>query len=82
MSFTNCLNVVLFDLDGVILDTEFMHMKLMLEFNNNYKINISMDYYISNFLGKTKNQIIDTLKNNILKEDLLEKYLDDLLNYR
>ncbi len=59
-----------------------MYMKLMLEFNNNYKINISMDYYISNFLGKTKNQIIDTLKNNILKEDLLEKYLDDLLNYR
>lgn len=82
MSFTNCLNVVLFDLDGFILDTEFMYMKLMLEFNNNYKINISMDYYISNFLGKTKNQIIDTLKNNILKEDLLEKYLDDLLNYR
>lgn len=83
MNFMNCINAVLFDLDGVILDTESMYMKAMLEFNDRYKINISTNYYISNFLGKTKKQIIDIfLKKSILKKDLLEKYWSELLKYR
>lgn len=82
MNSMNCLKVILFDLDGVILDTESMYMNLMLEFNDSYKIHISKDYYISNFLGKTKNQINDILVGNILEKELVEEYWDGLLKYR
>ena len=82
MNFMNYLNCILFDLDGVILDTESVYMNLMLNFNKRYNLNISEEYYISNYLGKTRQQINQNLLKNYLDEEILNKYWIDLLNYR
>jgi HAD superfamily hydrolase (TIGR01509 family) len=78
----NCPKIVLFDLDGVILDTESIYMNLMLKYNDIHKIHISKDYYISNLLGKTKKQINDVLVKKNLKNELSKEYWDGLLKYR
>ena len=82
MNFMNYPNCILFDLDGVILDTESVYMNLMLNFNKRYNLNISEEYYISNYLGKTRQQINQNLLKNYLDEEMLNKYWIDLLNYR
>ena len=37
---------VFFDLDGTILDTEKLYLKLMLEYNKGKKMSISKKFYI------------------------------------
>ena len=82
MNFMNYPNCILFDLDGVILDTESIYMNLMLNFNKRYNLKISKEYYISNYLGKTQQQINQILLENYLDEEIIKKYWIELLNYR
>lgn len=82
MNSMSYIKAILFDLDGIIIDTESIYMNLMLKFNDSYKIFISKEYYISNILGKTKNQISSLLKEDILKNKSVEDYWKGLLKYR
>lgn len=73
---------ILFDLDGVILDTESIYLKIMLEYNKKINIPISRDYYISNFLGKTRNEIDAILKEKFKNKYNSKTYWNELLNNR
>ncbi len=73
---------IFFDLDGLILNTEILYCKLMIEYSKTMGIDITKAYYINNLLGKTKNQI-----TIILKEKYKDKFNEDyfwngLLKYR
>ena len=57
MNFMKLNKIILFDLDGVILNTEAIYLKLMLEYNKKINIPITKKYYIKNLLGKTKKEI-------------------------
>lgn len=57
MSFMKSNKIILFDLDGVVLNTEFIYLKLMLKYNENLDMPITKEYYIKNLLGKTKREI-------------------------
>lgn len=61
--------VVFFDLDGVILNTETIYLKLMLEYNIKLDMAITKEYYIKNLLGKTKREI-----SNYLSEKFKNKF--------
>ena len=54
MSFMKLPKIILFDLDGVILDTESIYLKLMMEYNKKVNLPITKEFYINNFLGRTK----------------------------
>lgn len=74
--------LILFDLDGVILDTEVMYMNLMLKYNKKNNLKMSKEFYINNLLGKTKNTISPILKE--LWKDKYDEvtYWKGLLEYR
>lgn len=57
MNFMKSNKIILFDLDGVILNTESIYLKLMLEYNKKLNMPITKEYYIKNLLGKTKKEI-------------------------
>ena len=57
MNFMKSNKIILFDLDGVILNTESIYLKLMLEYSKKLNIPITKEYYIKNLLGKTKKEI-------------------------
>ena len=54
--------VVLFDLDGTILDTENLYLNLMLQYNHHKNIFISKKFFIENFLGKSKDVISNIME--------------------
>ena len=57
MNSTKLPKIILFDLDGVILDTESIYLELMVEYNKNVNMPITRKFYINNFLGRTKKDI-------------------------
>ena len=81
MNFMKLPKVFLFDLDGTILDTENLYLKLMLEYNRHKNIFVSKKFYIKNFLGKSKDIISNIMaeKYNNYKN---EEYWKGLLEYR
>lgn len=74
--------LVLFDLDGVILDTEVMYMNIMLKYNKKSNLKMSKDFYIKNLLGKTKSGISPILKELWKDKYDEESYWRGLLAYR
>lgn len=82
MSFMNYPKFILFDLDGVILNTESLYLNLMLEYNKKIDLPISKKYYISNLLGKTKNDINYYLRKKFTNKFNAEKYWNGLIKYR
>ncbi len=82
MNFMKLPKVVLFDLDGTILDTENLYLNLMLQYNHHKNIFISKKFYIENFLGKSKDvisSIMEKVYNNQYNKD---DYWKGLLEYR
>ena len=73
---------VFFDLDGLILDTEKLYCKLMVDYSKKINLNMTENYYINNLLGKTKNQITDILKEKYNDKFNEEYFWDGLLKYR
>ena len=72
MNFMNYRKAVFLDLDGTILDTESVYMKLMLKYNKAYGEKISKHFYLKNFIGRTKNEI-----SNILRQKWGVEYIED-----
>ena len=81
MNFMKLPKVFLFDLDGTILDTENLYLKLMLEYNRHKKIFVSKKFYIKNFLGKSKD-IISSIMEEKYNNYNNEGYWKELLEYR
>lgn len=57
MNSTKLPKIIFLDLDGVILDTESIYLELMVEYNKNVNMPITREFYINNFLGRTKRDI-------------------------
>lgn len=74
--------VIFFDLDGVILDTESIYLKLMLEYNRKMNIEITREYYIKNLLGKTKLEISKYLSEKFEDKFEFEQYWSQLEEIR
>ncbi len=72
---------IFFDFDGVIINTEALYYKLMGKYNKKYNIVISKDYYINNFLGKSKTEISKKLEK-LYKDFDSEQYWKGLLKFR
>lgn len=82
MNSMNYPRAIFFDFDGVILDTESIYCKIMLKYNKKTNIKISKDYYINNFLGKSKNEISKILELKFKEIYDKEKYWNGLLAFR
>lgn len=82
MNFMNYPRIVLFDLDGVILNTESVYLDLMLKYNKKINLPISKRFYINNLLGKTKNEITYHLYKKFKTKFKEKEYWDDLFKYR
>ena len=72
MNFMKLPKVVLFDLDGTILDTENLYLNLMLQYNHHKNIFISKKFYIENFLGKSKDAISSIMEKVYNKDRSLD----------
>lgn len=57
---------VLFDCDGVLVDTEYIAAIKMTQALNNLGVDISVDYYLQNLSGTTFSSIVDRYFNNSL----------------
>ncbi len=70
------LKAVIFDMDGVIIDSEPVHLKLEYEIYNELGIDITREEH-STFVGTTSHYMWDTLK----KKYKLSQELDYLVNH-
>ncbi|MGH4051566.1 MAG: HAD family hydrolase [Clostridium sp.] len=70
------LKAVIFDMDGVIIDSEPTHMKLENETYKELGIKVTQDEHHS-FVGATSNYMWETLKNKYK----LNQTLDELIEY-
>ena len=82
MNSMNCRKGICIDLDGTILDTESINMKLMFKYNKLYGKKFSKRFYVNNLIGKTKNQISKILIQKWGKDFNEASYWNGLLNFR
>lgn len=82
MSFMKSPKIILFDLDGVILDTESIYLKLMIEYNKKMNMPITRKFYINNFLGRTKKEISSYYEKKFKKKFNSEQYWNGIIKYR
>jgi len=82
MSFMKLPKIILFDLDGVILDTESIYLKLMMEYNKKINLPITKEFYINNFLGRTKKEINDCYEKKFKENFDSDKYWNGIIKYR
>ncbi len=75
--FTMPLNAVLFDLDGVIVDTEPLHRKAYYKLFKELRIEVSEELYAS-FTGFSTKKVCDTL----VKDFRLNKPTEDLMQIK
>jgi HAD superfamily hydrolase (TIGR01509 family) len=59
---------LLFDCDGVLVDTEFTAAIKMTQALNNLSVDLSVDYYLQNLSGTTFSSIVHWYFNNSLSE--------------
>lgn len=55
------MELLIFDCDGVLVDTEIIAAEVMIELLKTYGFDTDMEYYINNFTGKTFTGILDDL---------------------
>lgn len=73
------IKAVIFDLDGVIIDSEPIAYKNLQELANEYGKKITLKDYTANYLGRTIRMAMDTMVNSfklsVNPEELHKKYL-------
>ena len=82
MNSTKLPKIILFDLDGVILDTESIYLELMVEYNKNVNMPITREFYINNFLGRTKRDINSYYEKNYKEIFDSKQYWNGITKYR
>lgn len=55
-------DVVIFDCDGVLIDSEVISAKMLIEELLNYGVSITMDYVVSNFLGRSYAVVLSQIR--------------------
>ncbi|WP_294316221.1 HAD family phosphatase [uncultured Chryseobacterium sp.] len=74
------LKAVLFDMDGVIVDTEPLHRKAYFKTFNDLEIEVSEDLYTS-FTGASTKRVCDTLIDTFNLEQTFEEIAEIKRNY-
>ncbi|KAA0127013.1 HAD family phosphatase [Chryseobacterium sp. SN22] len=74
------LKAVLFDMDGVIVDTEPLHRKAYFKTFNDLGINVSEDLYTS-FTGASTKRVCDTLMDTFNLKQTFEEIAEIKRNY-
>jgi HAD superfamily hydrolase (TIGR01509 family) len=74
------LKAVLFDMDGVIVDTEPLHRKAYFKTFNDLEINVSEDLYTS-FTGASTKRVCDTLIHQFHLKQTFEEIAEIKRNY-
>jgi HAD superfamily hydrolase (TIGR01509 family) len=69
------INTVIFDMDGVLIDSEPIHQRVNLGYFKNLGASVSQDFYDQNFIGLPVEQMLIYLK----KEYNLEKSLTNMM---
>lgn len=82
MNSSKLYKCILFDLDGVLLDTEKIYMNLMVNYNIEIGINADKEYYIKNLLGRTQKEINECYCKDFEFVFNPERYWNALLNIR
>lgn len=82
MNSSKLYKCILFDLDGVLLDTENIYMNLMTNYNRTIGIATNKNFYIKNLLGKTKTEINKYYCKHFRKSFNPTSYWDELLKLR
>lgn len=73
------LKAIIFDFDGVIIDSEGLHLKAFNQALAPYNINISTEDYFAEYLGLSDRDLFNAfLENNLLHSDsnILDKLLE------
>lgn len=68
---------ILFDCDGVLVDTEITAAKVMVEALTRMGIDITLDHYLNNLSGSTFSTILDKYFGNALSGDERKELLDE-----
>lgn len=74
--------VVLFDLDGLMIDSERLYLDIMINFNKLKGYPITKNFYIKSCLGKDRAQITNELKKIWDNNINFDEYWNELLCYR
>lgn len=82
MNSSKLYKCILFDLDGILLDTEKIYMNLMVNYNIEIGINTDKEYYIKNLLGRTQKEINECYCKDFEFVFNPEHYWNALLNIR
>ena len=72
----NKIRHLLFDCDGVLVDTEYTAAIKMTQALNNLGINISVEYYLQNHSGTTFSSIVQQYFNNTLSQSEVLKIIN------
>tara|TARA_B100002019_G_scaffold207304_1_gene180026 strand:+ start:318 stop:983 length:666 start_codon:yes stop_codon:yes gene_type:complete len=75
------LNAVIFDFDGVILDSEGLHFKVFNQVLEKHKINISWDDYQQKYIGFNDEEAFKSIFK-INKKRLNKKIIEDLIHQK
>jgi len=70
------INHIIFDCDGVLVDTEFTAAIRMTQALNNMGVDLSVNYYLQNFSGTTFSGIIDKYFGNAMSADEVSEIID------
>lgn len=82
MNSTNYHKAIFFDLDGVVVDTESMYQRIMMEYNRRKGLFISERLYNDHVLGKTQKMISEFLHKEWSNNYNEITYWDGLLEFR
>ncbi|MCF6359542.1 MAG: HAD-IA family hydrolase [Cyclobacteriaceae bacterium] len=69
---------ILFDCDGVLVDTEYTAAQVMVEAMKNRGVNIEFDYFLHHFSGATFSAILDTYFGNSFQGDEKDEFINKL----
>ena len=68
---------ILFDCDGVLVDTEITAAKVMVEALNELGVDITLDYYLKNLTGSTFSTIVEQFLDGSFAGDKKQQFIDE-----
>lgn len=68
---------ILFDCDGVLVDTEITAARVMVEALNNLGVDITLDYYLHHLTGSTFSTIIEKYLDGSFVGEKKQQFLDE-----
>ncbi len=78
--------LVIFDFDGVVVDSEYVYQKIFIKNFKKYGIDITGDDLLMNFCGNAKSSYNDILKDNLgidkkVPDDFQKNCIDEAFDY-